>query len=52
MNIDVDRNVYDPTVSDELTYWNYTGWIRSISGMRSALGWETNGRVGSIVSPL
>lgn len=51
MNIVADNNVYEPGKRSELSFWNNTGMIRSIEEMRSRLGWERNGRVGSIPSP-
>ena len=52
MKISADRNVYDPSGSTELTFWSYTGWVRSLADMRSKLGWEANGRVAPVASPL
>jgi hypothetical protein len=51
MNIRADYNVYDPGPAGELSYWNDTRMIRSISDMRTKLGWELNGRIGSVSSP-
>jgi parallel beta-helix repeat protein len=52
MNIRADRNTYDPGASNELTFWDHTGWIRTIEGMRTLLGWEQNGRIARIQWPV
>jgi hypothetical protein len=52
MNIRADRNTYDPASSTELTYWDHTGWIRTIADKRSKLGWEANGRIAPVQWPL
>ena len=50
-DIVADGNVYDPGLEDELTYWSYTGFIRTMTDMRNKLGWEKNGRMGTVSDP-
>jgi hypothetical protein len=52
MNIRFDRNVYDPAGVAELTFWNHTGWVRSLTDMQSKLGWEKNGFVFAFKAPV
>lgn len=52
MNITADHNIYDSGSVSEISYWKHTGWIRSVSDMRSKLGWDLNGRTGTVESPL
>jgi hypothetical protein len=52
MNITADRNIYDPSGNAVLTSWKYTGQLRRLDDVRAKLGWEKNGRIGSIRSPV
>lgn len=52
MNLMADYNTYDPGTVPEMSYWKQTGWLRSVSELRSKLGWEQNGRVGTVTPPM
>jgi parallel beta-helix repeat protein len=52
LNIRADRNTYDPAASRELTFWDHTGWVRTLADMQGKLGWENNGRIAPIQWPL
>ena len=51
MRVTVDHNTYDAGSVSELSFWKHTGWLRSLDDLRAKLGWEMNGRTGTIVSP-
>jgi hypothetical protein len=52
MGIVADGNTYEKSANQVLATWGSAGQITTLSDLRTKLGWEKNGGVGSIVSPL
>jgi hypothetical protein len=47
-----DGNVYEPSANSVLVTWPNAGQLKTLSDVRTKLGLETSGRIGSIAWPL
>jgi hypothetical protein len=51
MGIELDENVYQPASDSALARWPGVGALRQLADVRSRLGWEARGAIGTVDVP-